>query len=86
VQARYASDGLEVLVNVSAQLEKSELTGLENVAEGRASAVPEHVVSRLLAMGLVQPSANGMERGPAGHGLTLQLTPKGLSVIRSSDQ
>jgi chromosome segregation and condensation protein ScpB len=68
-------------VNVSLQLERSEITGLEKVAEGRAAAVPEQVVSRLLAMGLVQASQHGTEQG-----WTLQLTPKGLSFIRSSDQ
>jgi hypothetical protein len=66
-------------VNVAIQLEKHEVSGLECVAEGRASAVPEPIASRLLAMGLVQ------ELGEAGPG-RLQLTPKGLSFIRSSDQ
>jgi len=60
-------------------LEKHEVSGLECVAEGRASAVPEPIASRLLAMGLVQ------ELAEAGRG-RLQLTPKGLSFIRSSDQ
>jgi len=68
-------------VNVLVQLDKGELIGLESVAEGRASALPEHVVSRLLGMGLVQKSHHGVERGAA-----LQLTPMGLSFIRSSDQ
>lgn len=67
-------------MNVAIQLEKHEVSGLENIAEGRASAVPEHIASRLLAMGLVQPLRE------EGRGLTLQLTPKGLSFIRSSDQ
>lgn len=70
----------EVSVNVSIQLEKHELSGLESVAEGRASTVPESIASRLLAMGLVQ------DLGEAGHDGKLQLTPKGLSFIRSSDQ
>jgi hypothetical protein len=61
-------------------LEKQEITALEGVAEGRASALPEPVVSRLLAMGLVQ-KLEGEEQGAK-----LQLTPKGLSLIRSSDQ
>jgi hypothetical protein len=67
-------------VNVSVQLEKNEIAGLECVAEGRAAAVPEYVTLRLLAMGLVQ------QYGEAERGMTLQLTPKGLSFIRSSDQ
>jgi hypothetical protein len=67
-------------VNVAIELEKHEVSGLECVAEGRASAVPEPIASRLLAMGLVQ------ELGETGHGGRLQLTPKGLSFIRSSDQ
>ncbi|RUL75247.1 hypothetical protein [Dyella choica] len=66
-------------MNVAIQLEKHEVSGLECVAEGRASAVPESIASRLLAMGLVQPL------NAQGHGVTLQLTPKGLSFIRSSD-
>ena len=67
-------------MNVVMQLEKQEITALESVAVGRASAVPEPVVSRLLAMGLVQKLEED-ERGA-----TLQLTPKGLSLISSSDQ
>lgn len=67
-------------MNVSVQLERSEVAGLESVAEGRAASVPEEVAVRLLAMGLVQISAR------TGRGMTLQLTPKGLSFIRSSDQ
>lgn len=67
-------------MNVSVQLEKYEVAGLECVAEGRATAVPEHVTSRLLEMGLVQ------QYDEAERGVTLQLTPKGLSFIRSSDQ
>ena len=68
-------------MNVSVQLEKSEVAGLENIAEGRATSVPEQVISRLVAMGLVQPSREG-QASP----MALQLTPKGLSFIRSSDQ
>lgn len=68
-------------MNVSVQLERNEVAGLENVAEGRVAAVPEEIVSRLLAMGMVQKS-----RDDAGRGVTLQLTSKGLSFIRSSDQ
>lgn len=67
-------------MNVSVQLERSEVAGLESVAEGRAASVPEEVAVRLLAMGLVQISTR------TGHGMTLQLTPRGLSIIRSSDQ
>lgn len=67
-------------MNVAIQLEKQEVSGLEKVAEGRASAVPEPIASRLLAMGLVQPLSG------QGRGMSLQLTPKGLSFIRSSDQ
>jgi hypothetical protein len=67
-------------VNVPVQLETSDVAGLERVAEGRASAVPEHVTARLLAMGLVQ------QYDEAGRGPVLQLTPRGLSYIRSSDQ
>lgn len=67
-------------MNVAIHLEKQEISGLESVAEGHASAVPESVASRLLAMGLVQ-KLDEKERGA-----TLQLTPKGLSFIRSSDQ
>lgn len=67
-------------MNVAIQLEKHEVSGLESVAEGRASAVPDPIASRLLAMGLVQPLDE------AGRGGRLQLTPKGLSFIRSSDQ
>lgn len=67
-------------MNVSVQLEKNEIAGLECIAEGRAAAVPEHVTSRLLAMGLVQ------QYGEDERSATLQLTPKGLSFIRSSDQ
>ncbi|GLQ90744.1 hypothetical protein [Dyella flagellata] len=67
-------------MNVAIQLEKHEVSGLESVAVGRASAVPESIASRLLAMGLVQP-VHEQERG-----VTLQLTPMGLSFIRSSDQ
>lgn len=67
-------------MNVAIQLEKHEVSGLESVAEGRASAVSESIASRLLAMGLVQ------ELGEAGRGVRLQLTSKGLSFIRSSDQ
>lgn len=66
-------------MNVSVQLEKSEVAGLEWVAEGRALAVPEDISCRLLAMGLVQ--VHRAERG-----MTLQLTQRGLSLIRSSDQ
>jgi len=67
-------------VNVAIQLEKHEVAGLEKIAEGRVAAVPDSIASRLLAIGLVQPLRE------AGRGLTLQLTPKGLSFIRSSDQ
>ncbi|WP_333679992.1 hypothetical protein [Dyella sp.] len=67
-------------MNGAIKLEKLELSCLESVAEGRASAVPEPIASRLLAMGLVQ------EQSEAGHSRRLQLTPKGLSFIRSSDQ
>lgn len=67
-------------MNVAIQLEKQEISGLESVAVGRAWAVPESIAARLLAMGLVQPLQE------QGRGLTLQLTPKGLSFIRSSDQ
>ncbi|RDS81714.1 hypothetical protein DWU98_10880 [Dyella monticola] len=68
-------------MNVCVNLEKSEIEGLESVAEGRASAVSAPVTSRLLDMGLIQPCDEN------GHGMkTLQLTPKGLSFIRSSDQ
>jgi hypothetical protein len=70
----------DALVNGAIKLEKLELSCLESVAEGRASAVPEPIASRLLAMGLVQ------EQSEAGHSRRLQLTPKGLSFIRSSDQ
>jgi hypothetical protein len=66
-------------VSAAIQLEKHEVSGLESVAEGRASVVPETVASRLLAMGLIQ------QRNEEGRP-TLQLTPKGLSFIRSSDQ
>lgn len=68
-------------MNVSVSLEQGELSGLERVAEGRAATVPEHIAARLLAMGLAQQSSDGTE-----HGVTLQLTPRGLSFIRSSDQ
>lgn len=68
-------------MNVSVQLERNEVAGLENVAEGRVAAVPEEIVSRLLAMGMVQKSHDEVRRG-----VTLQLTSKGLSFIRSSDQ
>lgn len=68
-------------MNVLVQLDKIELIGLESVAEGRASAVPEHIVSRLLGMGLVQKPHRNVEPGAA-----IQLTPMGLSFIRSSDQ
>ena len=68
-------------MNVSVQLERNEVAGLENVAEGRVAAVPEEIVSRLLAMGMVQKAHDD-----AGRGVTLQLTSKGLSFIRSSDQ
>lgn len=67
-------------MNVSVQLEKNEIAGLECVAEGRAAVVPEYVTSRLLEMGLVQ------QYDEAERGMSLQLTPKGLSFIRSSDQ
>jgi len=67
-------------VNVSVDLEKSDIAGLESVAEGRASVVPTPVTSRLLDMGLIQTCDE------SGQGKTLQLTPKGLSFIRSSDQ
>lgn len=67
-------------MNVAIELEKQELSALESVAEGRWSTVPEPVILRLLAMGLVQ-KLDEEARGP-----TLQLTPKGLSFIRSSDQ
>ena len=67
----------EVRVNVSIRLEKDEVAGLESIAEGRASSVPEPVASRLLAMGLVRQPHEGT---------ALELTPKGLSFIRSSDQ
>jgi len=67
-------------VNVPMQLETIEVAGLESIAEGRASAVPDYVTARLLAMGLVQHCEE------PEHRLTLQLTPKGLSYIRSSDQ
>lgn len=66
-------------MNMTMQLERSEVAGLESVAEGRASTVPEHVTVRLLAMGLVQ-------KHETDRGVPLQLTPKGLSIIRSSDQ
>lgn len=68
-------------MNVAIKLEKHEVSGLENIAEGRVAAVPEDVASRLLAMGLVQPL-----KAEGRRGLTLQLTPRGLSFIRSSDQ
>jgi hypothetical protein len=67
-------------VNAATQLEQQDLRGLESVAEGRALSVPAAVVSRLLAMGLVQKLEE------EEHGAMLQLTPKGLSFIRSSDQ
>lgn len=66
-------------MNVTFSLEQQEVTALESVAVGRSSVVPEPVASRLLAKGLVQPLDEG------GRGVSLQLTPKGLSLIRSSD-
>lgn len=68
-------------MNVSIQLETSEVVGLERIAEGRASTVPDHVADRLLAKGLVQ-QMDVRADSQAG----LALTPKGLSFIRSSDQ
>lgn len=67
-------------VNAATQLDQQDLCGLESVAEGRAPSVPADVVARLLAMGLVQKLEE------EEHGAMLQLTPKGLSFIRSSDQ
>ena len=66
-------------MNVAFSLEQQEVTALESVAVGRSAAVPESVTSRLLAKGLVQPLDE------EGRGVSLQLTPKGLSLIRSSD-
>lgn len=63
-------------MNSPIQLEKLDVAGLESIAEGRAAVVPEHVVARLLALGLVQPSGDNL----------LTLTSKGLAFIRSSDQ
>lgn len=66
-------------MTATTELENHEVFGLESVAEGRASVVPETVASRLLAMGLIQKLDEEGRR-------TLQLTAKGLSLIRSSDQ
>lgn len=68
-------------MNVLVQLEKDEVAGLESIAEGRAAVVPQSVASRLLAMGLIQKVVDEAERH-----MPLQLTSKGLSFIRSSDQ
>jgi hypothetical protein len=68
-------------VKLSVQLDRSDLAGLERVAEGCASSVSGPVAGRLLALGLVQVHEN-----PGACASMLQLTATGLSLIHSSDQ
>jgi hypothetical protein len=68
-------------MKLCSELDRNDLTALEHVAEGRASALSPPIVDRLLALGLVQESASSIESA-----MGLQLTTAGLSLIRSSDQ
>jgi hypothetical protein len=68
-------------MKLSEQLDRSDLSSLERVAEGRSSTVPESMADRLLALGLVQKADHH-----AGAAVALQLTTVGLSLIHSSDQ
>lgn len=62
-------------------LDLTDLKCLAWVAEGMASRVPDPVAARLLRKGLVQRSES-LDKETA----TLQLTPAGLTHVRSSDQ
>lgn len=63
------------------ELSLTDLECLAWVAEGRASLVPDATAARLIERGLVQ-----RPQRVTGRAALLELTPAGLTHVRSSDQ
>ncbi|MBP1473272.1 hypothetical protein J7I44_03120 [Frateuria sp. MAH-13] len=63
------------------KLDLQDLAHLARVAEGQGARVPEAAVARLMLAGVVRRPEHVCDGGPS-----LELTPAGLALVRSSDQ